>query len=804
MSNPSDEAQRLQALHAYGVLDTPPEPELDRLTGLLARLCNAPIATVSLIDIERQWFKSVHGVDWRSTARAQAFCGHTIEQRGLLLVEDAATDLRFATHPLVVGDEALRFYAGVPLLTPEGLAIGAVAVLDRVPRSLSPLQREALQTLADQVMLQLESRRRRRMLEDTLLQRERAHAEQRESEARWRLLFERHPVPMWIFDQQTHRILVVNDAAVEAYGWSREEFAAMTLHDIRPPEDRPALEADLAEPRHRLHGGQLWRHRRKDGSVFEVEIRAHSLDFGGRPGRLVQAQDVSERVQGERRLREQAALLDEARDAIVVRSLDDRITYWSRGAERVFGWTAAEAHGAVAWELLGESPAQVEAERAEVLARGEAMALMRRQRKDGSTLVADCRCTLLRDAQGRPAAVLTINTDVTQRLALEAQLQQAQRLEAVGQLTGGVAHDFNNLLTVILGNADLLAEQLAGQPALQALAEMARTAAERGAELTQRLLAFARRQALQPQAVDTHQRLAGMDALLRRTLPENIELELVRGAGLWPAMVDPVQLESALLNLVLNARDAMPQGGKITLETANAWIDQDYAERHADVLPGQYVLLSVSDTGAGMTPAQLARAFEPFYTTKGVGQGSGLGLSMVYGFVKQSRGHVKLYSEIGHGTTARLYLPRADGTPADAGAAAALPAGPDLRGHACVLVVEDDALVRRHAAELLRGLGYTVLDAEHGPAALAVLRERDDIDLLFTDVVMPGGLNGRQLADAALALRPGLKVLFTSGYTENAIVHHGRLDRGVHLLPKPYRSVDLARKVHAVLRTALP
>ena len=382
----------------------------------------------------------------------------------------------------------------------------------------------------------------------------------------------------------------------------------------------------------------------------------------------------------------------------------------------------------------------------------------------------------------------------------EAQLHQAQRLEAVGQLTGGIAHDFNNLLTVILGNAELLSERLASQPALQSLAQMTRTAAERGAELTQRLLAFARKQPLQPQPVDAHQLLAGMDALLRRTLPEDIELELVRGAGLWLALADPAQLESALLNLVLNARDAMPSGGRLTLETANTAIDQAYADQHADVLPGQYVLLSVSDTGTGMAQAQLARAFEPFYTTKPVGKGSGLGLSMVYGYARQSRGHVKLYSEVGHGTTVRLYLPRAlVAAGASSAPAAAAHGDAELRGTALVLVVEDDDLVRRHAADALAALGYSVLLAAHGAAAMALLQERADIDLLFTDVVMPGGMNGRQLAEAALVLRPGLKVLYTSGYTENAIVHHGRLDPGVQLLPKPYRQIDLARKLRVVL-----
>jgi PAS domain S-box-containing protein len=551
-------------------------------------------------------------------------------------------------------------------------------------------------------------------------------------------------------------------------------------------------------------GGERWsaeyRFLRRGGGHATVADRGFVMrDAAGRARRMVGGMsDLTAQREAETRLRQQAALLDEAQEGIVVRDMDERITYWNRGAERLYGWTAEEALGRRAPELLQHETAAAAQVRSELLAHGACTLTLNERRKDGRLISVEGRWTLVRDSEGRPSAIFATKTDVTQRLELEAQLQQGRRLEAVGQLTGGVAHDFNNLLTVILGNADLLAEQLADQPLLLPLAEMTRTAAERGAELTQRLLAFARRQALQPQAVDTHQLLAGMDALLRRTLPANIELELVRAAGLWPAMVDPVQLESAVLNLALNARDAMPDGGKITLETANAWIDQAYADRHADVSPGQYVLLSVSDTGSGMGAEQLARAFEPFFTTKGVGKGSGLGLSMVYGFVKQSHGHVKLYSEPGHGTTARLYLPRADSAPE--APAATRRDEQDFRGSATVLVVEDDALVRRHAQDVLAGLGYRVLGAENGDAALVLLRQRDDIDLLFTDVVMPGALNGRQLAEAALQLRPALKVLYTSGYTENAIVHHGRLDRGVHLLPKPYRSLELARKVHLVLQ----
>ena len=390
-----------------------------------------------------------------------------------------------------------------------------------------------------------------------------------------------------------------------------------------------------------------------------------------------------------------------------------------------------------------------------------------------------------------------------QRLDIEElneRLRRAQRLEAVGQLTGGVAHDFNNLLTVVLGNAELLVELTHDKPQHRKLAEMISAAAQRGAELTQRLLAFARKQALVPKVVALNPLVAGLDPLLRRTLGEHIEIELIRAAGLWPALVDPGQLENALLNLCLNARDAMPAGGRLTLETANARLDADYAAAHIDVQAGQYVMVAVSDTGSGIAPDDLKRVFEPFFTTKATGKGTGLGLSMVYGFVKQSAGHVAIYSELGHGTTVRLYLPRASGednaaTDTDETAASAAVLG----GSGLILLVEDDADVRAYALSQLQGFGYTVIEAADGPTALAILQQRSDIDLLFTDVVMPGGMNGRVLADAARRLYPGLRVLYTSGYTENAIVHHGRLDEGARLLGKPYRRIDLDRAVRAAL-----
>ncbi len=394
--------------------------------------------------------------------------------------------------------------------------------------------------------------------------------------------------------------------------------------------------------------------------------------------------------------------------------------------------------------------------------------------------------------------VLTIS-DRTKRAQADAVLRESQKMQAIGQLTGGIAHDFNNLLTVVLGNLEFIRTKPSDEQRLQTRLERAIWAAQRGATLTRQLLAFARKQPLAPAALDLGATMPELVPLLRRTLGEHIEVRYVETAGLWPAMADPAQLESAVLNLALNARDAMPGGGRLTIELANKVLDAEYAGRHQEVTAGDYTMLAVSDTGHGMTPEVMARVFEPFFTTKPDGKGTGLGLAMVFGFVKQSGGHVKLYSEPGEGTTVRLYLPRAVGA---AAAASQRSGGPvELpRGTATVLVVEDEPAVREIAVAILADLGYRVLQAADGDEGLLVFgAHAPAVDMLLTDVVLPGKVRGRELAERITAIRPEVSVLFMSGYTENSIVHNGRLDDGVQLISKPFQRDQLARKVAETL-----
>jgi PAS domain S-box-containing protein len=467
---------------------------------------------------------------------------------------------------------------------------------------------------------------------------------------------------------------------------------------------------------------------------------------------------------------------------------------YGKTRDQVIGFTTAEVVGV-------ENSVGLDRHMAASLRSG---APYRYERRQGEGVV-EAVATPVPGEAGFGRRVVVSARDVTERRRLEEQLRQAQKMEAVGQLTGGVAHDFNNLLTLVMGGLEIIGRQLpqlrdtATAERIARARDMAMHGVQRAVALTSRLLAFSRQQPLAPQVLDANKLVAGICDLLRRSLGEAVSLETVLAGGLWRTYADPNQLENALLNLALNARDAMPDGGKLTIETANASLDEVYvASLTEPVTPGQYVMIAVADTGSGMDRATLARAFDPFFTTKEVGKGTGLGLSQVYGFTRQSAGHIKIYSEIGEGTTVKIYLPRRIGTTNEA-ISAAPPDAARAIGEETILAVEDDKDLRAYTAEILRELGYRVIEAANGVAALEILGREEKLDLLLTDVVMPGGMNGRQLADAAAAIRPELRVLFMTGYTRNAIVHHGRLDAGIHLISKPFSFQELAARVRARL-----
>ena len=499
-----------------------------------------------------------------------------------------------------------------------------------------------------------------------------------ERERTFRLLFEQNPQPMWVFDWETTRFLEVNEAAVEHYGYSREEFLGMSLADIRPREDLPLLEAHLGGPPSGPSARGTWRHLTKDGRVIEVEVTGHDIEFAGRPSRLI------------------------------------------------------------------------------------------------------------------------VSHDVTHRNQIQAQQVQSQKMEAIGRLAGGIAHDFNNLLGVITGYVGLLMRDLPeGRPRHRA-AEVIK-AADRASALTRQLLTFSRTQVSQPRVLDLNAVVAEMGEMLRRLVGEDVQLVTRCGQDLGRVRADPSQVEQVLLNLVVNARDAMPQGGRLLVETANLDLDAPYAATHAAVPAGRYVMLAASDTGTGMTPDVVARIFEPFFTTKASGKGTGLGLATVYGIVKQSGGQIFVYSEPGHGTTFKVYLPRIDG-PADAAASGQATAA--RGGHETVLLVEDDGSLRDVIREMLQEKGYTVLAAPNVAQALEIGgRVGSPVDLVLTDMVLPDR-SGRALADELRRKAPSTKVVFMSGYTDDKVTQDGALLPGQHFIEKPFDQESLVRKVRAVLDEA--
>ncbi len=593
-----------------------------------------------------------------------------------------------------------------------------------------------------------------------------------------------------------------NRAAERLYGFSATEAVGNHIDIIVPPDRR----AEVREILDRIARGEEIEHYEtlrlhKDGREVHVSLSVSPIRSSA--GEIVGASKIAHDIGESKRtqqalsqeIEERRRIFETSQDLILVTDTAGNFVQVSPSSMAILGYEPAEMIGHSAVEFI--HPDDLDSTRNEMRSarRGHDMRNFdtRYVHKDGRAVMLSWMGTWSEPVRRH----FFVGRDLTEKHAAEAQFRQAQKMEAVGQLTGGIAHDFNNILTVITGTVGILADAVADRPQLAAITKMIDEAAERGASLTKHLLAFARKQPLQPREVDVNALILETEKLLQPTLGEQIEIAPLLAADAWTALVDPGQLTTALLNLALNARDAMPAGGKLALETNNVYLDEGYANMHSEVTVGNYVMIAVSDTGSGIPAADLEKVFDPFFTTKEVGKGTGLGLSMVFGFVKQSNGHIKIYSEEGHGTTVKVYLPRATGlhqTTAELSASSRIEGG-----HEVVLIVEDDALVRRYVITQIESLGYTTLEARNAAEALAAIGNAATIDLLFTDVIMPGSMNGRQLVDEALKRRPSLKTLFTSGYTENAIVHHGRLDSGVLLLAKPYRKSDLARMIRMAL-----
>lgn len=628
-----------------------------------------------------------------------------------------------------------------------------------------------------------------------------------ESETAHRILFEASPVPLVVFDVETLALLAGNDAALRLYGYTYAELRRMKLSDLRADGDNNNVKVRLV-----AHGDGEYRgtavHRRNDGSTFFVEYTSRELMFGSRRARIAVMNDISARHEAEDMRALLAAIVASSNDAIVSKRLDGTITSWNRAAERLFGHPAEEVLGQSIVVVIPRARLDEERSLIERVTAGERVDHYEtvRQQKDGSEIVVSISLAPILDASGKVVGVSKTARDLTaQRKAEQAlrstedQLRQAQKMEAVGRLAGGIAHDFNNLLSVILSYSEMIMEDMKPNDPTSGDVEEIRKAAQRAADLTRQLLLFSRQQVIARKVIDLNEVLSGVSKMVKRIVGEDVDLVSVPATGLGRVLADPSSVEQVIMNLVVNARDAMPTGGRLTIETANVDLDGEYAREHLGAAPGPHVMLAVSDTGIGMDSATQARIFEPFFTTKDAGKGTGLGLSTVFGIAQQSGGTVWVYSEPGLGTTFKVFFPRVD---AEVDAARPTLAPATHRGTETILLVEDQDQVRAIAHTILKRHGYRVVTAQNAAEALLLCeRFSGPIDLLLTDVVMPH-MSGTELAKRLAQGRPELKVLYMSGYTDDSIVRHGVLESKMAFLEKPFTPESLARKVREVIGTA--
>jgi len=1025
----SDEPSRIEALRRYAVLDTSPEQALDDLTALAAQICGVPIAMISLVDENRQWFKAKLGMDMAETSRDISFCGHAVHQRDLFIVTDAARDERFADNPLVTGEPRICFYAGVPLVSPEDAALGALCVIDHVPRTLTESQEQALRVLARQVMTHLELRRHARELveseerlrvvtdnarvglvivnqdrryiyannayaellglpspaivgqrvpdvlpeiyeeqirprldraftgervsyelrksaadgeyhyeiryEPTLVEgivqlvvvvvtditerkraeaiikqffsiiessddaiisktldgiitswnpaaermfgysaqeiigkpiillfpsdriqeeeeilariakgervqhfetvrvrkdgqhldvsatispiknaegkiagvskiirditeRKKAESALKKNEGQFRLLVDQ-AVDAFFLHDANGKFLEVNHRACESLGYSREELLKMKVSDVSSLKEN-----EVKSIWDQIQAGSTATvddyHRRKDGTFFPVEIRVGGLDVDGQRLFLGLARDITERKRAEKQIAEQASFLDKARDAIVALDLEGKVVFWNKGAEHIYGWTREEVFGRDISGLLGTDLKKFEEVKQVMIQLGEWQGERQHLTKDRRELTVEARTTLIRDNKGQPEAMLSIITDITEKKKLEAQFMRAQRMESIGTLAGGVAHDLNNILAPIMMSIDVL-KTLSDKPQVTTILETIEVSAKRGADIVRQVLSFAR--GLEGQRIEVQPKhlFKDLENIIKDTFPKDIRLQFSIPNDTWTILGDPTQVHQILLNLCVNARDAMPNGGNLTIGVENCVLDEQYAAMNIQAKPGRYVNISVTDSGTGMPADLIDKIFEPFFTTKALNKGTGLGLSTVMAIVKSHDGIVNVYSEPGKGTTFKVYLPAME-TSLEArkeqSEAASLPRG----NGETVLVVDDEASILTITSQTLQAFGYRVLTAMDGADALSVyVQHRNEIAVVLTDMMMPV-LDGPATIHALMRINPAVKIVAASGLNANGGVAKASGAGIKHFLTKPYTAGTLLKAMRAILDEA--
>jgi PAS domain S-box-containing protein len=905
-----DEPRRLASLEKYAILDTLPEQALDDLTALAAQICGTPIAMISLVDEHRQWFKSKVGLDVTETARDISFCGHAVHQQDLFIVPDATLDERFVDNPLVTGNPNIRFYAGAPLINPEDATLGALCVIDHVPRILTPAQEQALRVLSRQVMTHFELHRQsRELIEserkfrqvaenitdvlwvtspdlnqvhyvsaayeqiwgrttkdlythphqwfDSILLEDRKHVfeafatlmkdvpgvsvEYRigrlDGTIRWihdrgfqvrddrGLLVRLSGIASDITDRKTTELASLrlgaiveysddaiigkdldgiitswNRGAEKIFGFTAEEMVGTSIMRLIPADRREEEELILGK----IKNGRSVKHfetlrQTKDGRLINVSITASPIkNAAGMPiGVSKVARDISERKRAEEKIAEQAAFLDQANDAILVRDLEGKTVFWNKGAERMYGWTREEVLGRNISLLFGSDQEQIKKIEEATINQGEWRGERQHLTKDLRQLAVEASTTLIRDGEGKPRAVLVIITDITEKKKIEAQFMRAQRMESIGTLAGGIAHDLNNILAPIMMSIDIL-KTLSDDPQARSILETIEISSKRGADIVRQVLSFARGMEGERVEIQPKHLLRDLETIIKDTFPKSIQLQFSIPNDIWTILGDATQVHQILLNLSVNARDAMPNGGTLTIGVENCVLDEHYAAMNIQAKAGRYVNISVTDLGTGIPADILDKIFEPFFTTKELNKGTGLGLSTVMAIVKSHDGIINVYSEPGRGTTFKVYLPAMELSPGgrkEQSAHADLPRG----NGETVLVVDDEASILTITGQTLQAFGYRVLTATDGADAVGVYaRHMDEIAVVLTDMMMPV-MDGPAMIHALMRMNPAIKIVAASGLNANGSVAKVSGVGVKHFLTKPYTAGTLLRTIRAIL-----
>ncbi|MEH1967753.1 hybrid sensor histidine kinase/response regulator [Nostoc sp.] len=806
----NNESARLEALRQYQILDTPPEQAFDELAFLAAQICNTPIALINLIDANRQWFKAKVGLDLQEMPRNNGFGSICIESGEVLIIPDTLSDERFTTNPLVISDEfSVRFYAGVPLLAPTGEAIGTLCIIDRVPHQISPQQVEALQSLSRVVVRQLEIRRNLVELASIKQEYKQAQEALHQSESTLSSFFNSSPMMMGIAELVDNDILHISDnpATAKSFGLTPQAMQNRLARDMGATDKRVSQwihhyrQAECTQSPVKFEysydtpQGEIW---------LSVTVSTIAVSSGRRPQFAYIAEDITERKQVEQKTREQAALLDIVSDAIVVQDLSNKILLWNKNAEKLYGWKSEEAIGKQSDELLSTEPLAQHSEIYQtVLKNGFWQGELHKTSKSGKKLIVESCWRLIVDEHSQAKSILAVDTNITQKKQLGKQFLHAQRMESIGTLASGMAHDLNNVLSPILMSVHLLKAKTCDQQINQMLSIIENNA-KRGADLVKQVLSFARgiegdvlgqAATRQHSVLQLKHLILEMRQIISQTFPKSIAVYTEIQEKLLPIFADSTQLHQVLINLCLNARDAMLTGGTLTISAENIWIDETYASMHIGATVGAHIVLTVADTGFGISKKILDRIFEPFFTTKELGKGTGLGLSTVMAIIKEHGGFITVSSCVGKGTKFQVFLPAVQQVPIQALEDIEIPIG----SGECILVVDDEAAIQEITKTSLENYNYTAVTASDGMEALAIYTQHQEkISAVIIDMMM-SKMDGATTIRTLQGINPLLPIIAVSGLVTSEQVPIDKTTEYTAFLPKPYTTQELLKTLNAVI-----